>query len=141
MDRTMNLRAYNGDAKNAAAPSPRVDDTNKQSELTKLSTALEDERSKSLELLKEIVQLRESLKREQTRAADLESKLIKLASVEDNQLAKKNAQIEEEKRLSLEYMRTIEQLRETIRQDQARTAEMAGKASELEAKTRAVAEL
>ena len=87
------------------------------------------------------MQLRESLKQEQARSADLEARITRLAAVEENQLARKNAQLEEEKKLSLEYMRTIEQLRESIKQDQAKSAEMVNKFDELEAKTKAVAEL
>ena len=61
--------------------------------------------------------------------------------MEESHLVKKSAQLEEEKKLSLEYMRTIEQLRETIKQDQAKSAEMVNKFDELEAKTKELAEL
>ncbi len=56
---------------------------------------LEEERSKTLKLLKEIVQLRESLKQDRV-LAEREAKLSRLATVEENQLARKNAQLEEE---------------------------------------------
>jgi phage-related minor tail protein len=85
-------------------------------------------------LLKTIVHLRESLKQEQERATLLETRLIKLDTVEGNQLARKNAQLEEEKKLSLEYMRTIEQLRATLKQEQEQSVEVQRKKIELEAK-------
>jgi uncharacterized protein HemX len=71
----------------------------------------------------------------------MEAKINKLAAVEESHLVKKSAQLEEEKKLSLEYMRTIEQLRESIKQDQAKSAEMVNKFDELEAKTKELAEL
>ena len=137
----MKIRALTEAAKTDAAQGLRVEEKDQSAELAKIAAHLEDERSKTLELLKDIVQLRESLKQEQARSADLEAKLNRLATVEENQLAKKNAQLQEEKNRSLEYMRTIEQLRENIKQQQAKTTETAGKSAELEAKTKAVAEL
>ncbi len=141
MDRTMKIRALTEAAKTDAAQGVRAEEKDQSAELAKIAAQLEDERSKTLELLKDIVQLRESLKQEQARSADLESKLTRLATVEENQLAKKNAQLQEEKNRSLEYMRTIEQLRENIKQQQAKTTETADKSAELAAKTKAVAEL
>lgn len=140
MDKTLKLRTYSGDSGDAAQAS-RAKEQNVSLELEKKTALLEEERSKSVELLKTIVQLRESLRQEQTKSAELEARISKLATVEENQLAKKNAQLEEEKRLSLEYMRTIEQLRESIRQDQAKSAAMVSKFDELEAKTKEVDEL
>ena len=94
MERTLKLRAYSGDEKNKA-PSKQEKERNIALELEKKSQLLEEEKSKSLDLLKTIVQLRESLKQEQTRSAELDTKLTKLNSVEENQLARKNAQLEE----------------------------------------------
>ena len=141
MDKTLKLRAYAEAEKkaNENIKSPR--DIDLSLELEKKTALLEDEKNKSHDLLKTIVQLRESLKQEQAKSAELEAKLTRLASVEESQLAKKNAQLEEEKKLSLEYMRTIEQLRESIKQDQAKSAEINSKYDEMEAKTKAVAEL
>ena len=148
MDKTLKLRTYSGDNRSDAAQGNPAKDQNvshelekKTAELEKKTALLEEERSKSVELLKTIVQLRESLKQEQTKSAELEAKINKLATVEENQLVKKNAQLEEEKKLSLEYMRTIEQLRESIKQDQAKSAAMVDKFDELEAKTKEVDEL
>lgn len=52
------------------------------------------------------------------------------------ELAKKNAQLEEVMHKLLEHLKTIEQLRESLKQEQARTAEMAEKAVMLEAKVK-----
>ena len=141
MDKTLKLRTYSGDTKNNGSLDNAAKEQKISLELEKKTAQLEDEKSKSIELLKTIVQLRESLKQEEAKSAELGAKLNKLASVEENQLARKNAQLEEEKKLSLEYMRTIEQLRESIRQDQAKSAAMVNKFDELEAKTKAVADL
>jgi chromosome segregation ATPase len=133
MDKTVKLNAYAEPAKSEAAPG-RPAEKNAATDLAKANSLLEEERSKSLELLKTIVQLRESLKQEQAKAADMEAKLNKLVAVEENQLARKNAQLEEEKAKSLELARTIEQLRDMIRQDQAKHAELEKRAAELQAK-------
>ena len=141
MDKTLKLRTYTEAAKDASAQGKPAKEQNLAEELEKKTALLEEERDKTVDLLKTIVQLRESLKQEQARAAELDAKLNKLAEVEENQLVKKNAQLEEEKKLSLEYMRTIEQLRESIKQDQAKSAEMVSRFDELEAKTKEVEEL
>lgn len=138
-DRTVKIRAFSEDAKIDAAEVQRVED--KSSDLAKMASQLEEERGKSLELLKDIVNLRDSLKREQAKSADLEAKLTRLTVVEESQLAKKNALLEEEKKRSLEYMKTIEQLRDGIKQDQAKAAEMAGKSAEMETKAKELAAL
>jgi chromosome segregation ATPase len=141
MDKTLKLRTYSGEIKSNVAQGNAEKERNISLELEKKTALLEDERSKSLDLLKTIVQLRESLKQEQAKSAGLEAKLNKLDGLEESQLVKKNAQLEEEKKLSLEYMRTIEQLRESIKQDQAKSAAMVNKFDELEAKTKELAEL
>jgi len=141
MDKTLKLRTYSGEIKSNVVQGNIEKERNIALELEKKTALLEDERSKSLDLLKTIVQLRESLKQEQAKSAGLEAKLNKLDGLEESQLVKKNAQLEEEKRLSLEYMRTIEQLRESIKQDRAKSAEMVNKFDELEAKTKELEEL
>lgn len=88
MDKTVKTRAFSGDAKSAAT----------QSNLT-------EAQEKSLEL------------------------------------ANKNAQLEEVKSKLLEHLKTIEQLRESLKQEQAKTAEMAKKTAMLEAKLKELAEL
>jgi methyl-accepting chemotaxis protein len=57
------------------------------------------------------------------------------------ELAKRNALLEEENKKSREYVETIEQLRESLKQEQARTAEMAEKAVALESKIKDIVEL
>ena len=57
------------------------------------------------------------------------------------ELAKKNAQLEEEKKKSLEQTKIIEQLREILKQEQAKAAEMAKKMAGLEVKVKELAEL
>ena len=52
------------------------------------------------------------------------------------ELAKKNALIAEEKNKLLEHLKTIEQLRESLKQEQSKAAEMAQKAVGLEAKVK-----
>jgi chromosome segregation ATPase len=136
MEKTVKLHAYSEPAKSEVSPGKLAEETNISLELAKIKSLLEEEKNKSLELLKTIVQLRESLKQEQAKSADLEAKLNRLAAVEENQLAKKNALLEEEKNRSLEQMRTIDQLRESIKQDHARHAEMEKKAVELQAKSK-----
>src|SRR5512135_3613741 len=139
MDKTVKIRAFPGDAKTDGAQGNRPDEKDKSAEQAKLASLLEEERNKSLELLKEIVQLRESLKQEQAKSADLDAKLNRLAIVEENQLAKKNAQLEEERKNSLELMRTIEQLRESIKHDHAKAAETVDRVAELEARAQEAA--
>ena len=49
---------------------------------------------------------------------------------------KKNLQLEAENKKSLEHLKTIEHLRESLKQEQAKTAELAKKIAELEAKAK-----
>lgn len=57
------------------------------------------------------------------------------------ELVKKTAQLEEEKKKSLGYLKTIEQLQGSLKQEQAKTAEMAREIAELQAKIRELAGL
>ena len=141
MDKTLKLRTYSGTAKEDASPGKPAKDQNLSFELEKKSALLEEERNKSLELLKTIVQLRESLKQEQTKTTELQTRLNKLDEVEQNQLIKKNAQLEEETKKHLEQIRLNEQLRESLNQVQASHAEMAKKAAELKARLNKLAEV
>jgi myosin heavy subunit len=109
---------------------------------------LEEEKSRGVENLKTIVQLRESLKLEQGKTAEmvkiiseLEARAKESASAEASELVKRTAELEEEKRKLLEQAQTIEQLRESLKQEQAKSAGMADKLSELEAGAREVAAL
>ncbi|MDD2686234.1 MAG: hypothetical protein PHY62_08765 [Gallionella sp.] len=98
---------------------------------------IEEERSRSLEHLKTIVQLREGLKQEQAKTAemgkknaDLENKVNELVTLEAKELAKKNTEFEEAKNQSLAQLKLIEQLKDELKQEQAKLAEMERKASE-----------
>jgi hypothetical protein len=124
MERTLKLHAYSEDEKNKSPQDKQEKERNISLELEKKSMLLEEEKNKSLDLLKTIVQLRESLKQEQSRSAELDTKLTKLNSVEENQLAKKNALLEEEKAKSLDYVKTIEQLKENVKQLETKLAKL-----------------
>lgn len=109
---------------------------------------LEEEKSRGLENLKTIVQLRESLKLEQGKTAEmvkiiseLEAKAKEATSAEASELAKKIAELEGEKRKSLDQVKTTEQLRERLDQEQAKSAGVADKLADLEARTKEVAAL
>lgn len=56
------------------------------------------------------------------------------------ELAKKNALIADEKSKLLEHLRTIEQLGESLKQEQAKSAEMVKKMAALEAKLKVLVE-
>lgn len=57
------------------------------------------------------------------------------------ELMKKNAQLEAMNSMLLEHLKTIEQLRESFKQEQAKTAEMAMNTAGLEAKVKELAEI
>lgn len=140
MDKTVKIRAYSDDVRSEAPQANLAKDKNISLEFAPKSAPVGEEKNSSPELLKTISLLRESLKQEQAKTADLEAKLNKLVELEEIQLARKNAQLEEEKNKSLEYLQTIELLRESIKQDQAKAA-TTNKSVELEAKSREVAML
>ncbi len=64
-----------------------------------------------------------------------------LSEEQDNalELVKKTAQLQEEKNRSLEYLNAIELLQESLRQEQARSAEMAKMVAGLEAQLKELA--
>ncbi|MDZ4202421.1 MAG: hypothetical protein U1C96_09785 [Gallionella sp.] len=141
VDKTVKLRAYAEDANNPAAQGKQTDD--KSLDLAMKDAQIEEERSRSLEHLKTIVQLRESLKQEQAKvaeitgkAAEMENKMRSLGALENGELAKKNAELEQERRLSLEQLKMIEQLRESLKQEQAKAAAANERSIGLEAKIR-----
>ncbi|BBI98974.1 hypothetical protein FGKAn22_06670 [Ferrigenium kumadai] len=135
MEKTVKLRAYPDDAKNNAPQGNQTEDQGKSFELARKNALLEE---KSLDQLRIIEQLRESLKQEQTKVADLAKKT---AGVDTTVLAVKDAQLEEEKSRGLENLKTIVQLRESLKLEQAKTAEMVKIISELEAKVKEAASL
>lgn len=143
MEKTVKIRAYPDDAKSNASQGNLADDQNRSLELAMKNAQLEEEKSRSHEHLKTIVQLRESLKQEQAKTAEMarktaeqDAKVKDLAGLEANELARKNAQREEEKKRLLDLMKMIEQLRESLKQEQAKTAGMVDKITAQEAKAR-----
>lgn len=57
------------------------------------------------------------------------------------ELVNKNALLEQERNKSIELLKTIEQLRESLKQEQTKTAEMARKSAAWETKANELAEL
>lgn len=147
-DKTLKLRAYTEPAKSETAPGTPAQGQDVSQRLAQVTAQLEDEKDKSLELLKTIVQLRESLKQEQVKtsdivrkAAELEAKSKDSAALMAGELSKTSAQLEEEKKKTVEQAKTIEQLRESIKQEQARNADASNLPARLEAKNKEVAAL
>ena len=66
--------------------------------------------------------------------AELKSKVDKMDSVEDNQLIKKNTLLEEEKKKTLDYAKLVDQLRESIKENQEQIAGKVKRIAKLEAK-------
>ncbi len=146
MDKTVKLHAYSDAAKKPAETGKAADP--KALELAMKDAQIEEERSRSLEHLKTIVQLRESLKQEQARTVEatlkvneLEARLKEAGSQEASELSKKTVLLEEEKKRSIEYMRMIEQLRESLAQEQARLSEATDKLAAFEARMGEIATL
>lgn len=141
MDKTVKISAYSPPAKGSVPQENIAKDKIVALELEQKQAQLDEERNKSLELLRSVVQLRENLKQEQAKNAELEAKLNKMAALEESQIVKRNAQIEEEKKHSLELMRSIEELKEELKQEQSRSAEIADSGVQLEAKLQEIAVL
>jgi hypothetical protein len=119
-----------------------------ENQLVKKNAQLEDEKRKSSEQLKAIELLKESLKEEKDKnvlltvnSADLHAKLNKLSEVEENQLIRKNTLLEDEKKKSIGYLKEIEQLKENVKQEQAKRAELEKKSALQEAKAKEMAEI
>lgn len=150
MDKTLKMPIYNEGANKAEEPQAKAagKERDYEFELAKKDALLEEERSKSMDLLKTIVQLRESLKQEQVKtseivkkAADIESQLKEAAARDLKELSLKTAQLEDEKKQSAELMRSIEQLKDTLKQEQSRKTGTAELTATVEAKTKEVAAL
>jgi methyl-accepting chemotaxis protein len=123
-------------------------DAVEESQLAKKNALLEEEKKKSLEYMKTIEQLRENLKQELgksaemlNRMAELKTKVNKMDSVEENQLIRKNTLLEEEKKKTLEYAKLIDQLRESFKEDQERSAAVVKRTADLEAKVKELSEV
>jgi DNA repair exonuclease SbcCD ATPase subunit len=139
MDKTVKLRAYTEPGKVKVPQASSVQEDHKKSlELTHKNAQIEEERQKSLDHVKTIMQLRENLKKEVAHTAELDAKLIELAGHEANEIAKRNALLEEEKKRSLELLKTVDQLRENLKQEQTKKSNVVDKSNELEAKTKEV---
>ncbi|MDD4910995.1 MAG: hypothetical protein PHP57_01745 [Sideroxydans sp.] len=141
MDKTVKIQTYTDPIKNSVSPDQQMKDRLAALELEHKHAQLEEERVKNLELLKNIVQLRESLKQEQAKSAAQESKVTQLeaqlkqfAALEEEQAEKLKEQLEEEKKYSLTLMRTIEQLKEEVSVEKKRSVELADSGIQLESK-------
>lgn len=132
MDKTLKLRAFAEEAQKKHASDEQAKAAAEASALEKKTAQLEEEQRKSLELFKTIIQMREDLKKEQERAASLEAKLHKLDSVEENQLVRKNAELEDARKKLNEAQKLNEHLRASLEQEGANSAEMAKKLAALE---------
>ncbi len=148
MDKTVKIRAYSDDAKCDAPLGNLTEDQNITLELAKKNFRLEEELKNSHEHLNTIEQLRESLRQEQAKSAEmakktaeLEARIREFSVLDANDLAKKNALLEEEKRKSLEHIKIIAQLRESLRQEQTKAAEMEKQTAALESQTKELAAL
>jgi hypothetical protein len=148
MEKTVKIRAYPGENKGDIPKENPVDDKSSSLHLAMKDAQLEEEKSRTLENLKTIVQLRESLKQEQEKnaelvksVADLRGKLNKLASVEENQLVKKNAQLEDEKRKSSEQLQAIELLKESLKEEKDKNVLLTVNSADLHAKLNKLSEV
>lgn len=142
MDKTVKIRAYSDGAKSDVQLGNLTEDQNITLELAKKNLRLEEELKNLHEHLNTIEQPRWSLRQEQAKSAEmakktaeLEARIREFSALDANDLAKKNTLLEEEKRKSLEHIKMIEQLRESLKQERAKAAEMEKKASALESKT------
>jgi phage-related minor tail protein len=99
MDKTIKTRAFSGKAKSASSQGNLTEEQEKTLEFAKKNARLEEENKKLLEHVKTIEELRESLKQEQAKTAEmanmavgLEDKLKDLAGLEAK--VKKVAELE-----------------------------------------------
>lgn len=148
MDKTLKMPAYSSATNDKAPQDNSAGEKGKTLDLAMKDAQIEEERSRSLEHLKTIVQLRESLKQEQARSSEsakkadeFEAKVKALAGLEAGEVAAKNAQLDAEKSKSLEYQKIIEQLRESLKQEQAKVAALSKNAGEQDAMAKELAEL
>jgi predicted nucleic acid-binding Zn-ribbon protein len=149
MDKTLKMPVYNDGSTKTEEPQVKaVKERDYEFELAKRDALLEEERSKSMDLLKTIVQLRESLKQEQIKtseivkkAADIENLMRESSARDQKELSVKTAQLDEEMKRSHELMRSIEQLKDTIKQEQAKKVGGVDLTAALEAKTKEAAAL
>ncbi|MDD2701465.1 MAG: hypothetical protein PHH36_09530 [Sideroxydans sp.] len=144
MDKTVKMRAYTDPGSGQPASKQKEIDL----ELAARDAQLADERNKTLEQLKTIVQLREALKKEQARTAEvsqrvneLESGLRQVTSSSANDLARKDAQLEAEMKRAVDAENQCKALQAQLQQEQAKLASMPDHTRMLEAKDKELAEL
>jgi uncharacterized phage infection (PIP) family protein YhgE len=144
MDKTVKIRAYTDPASGQPASRQKEQDI----ELAAREAQLDDERKKSLEQLKTIVQLREALKQEQGRTAELskrvnelESGLQQVSASSANELARKDALIESEMKKAVDAESKCKALQDQLKQEQAKLANMPDQSRMLEAKDKELADL
>jgi len=137
MDKTVKIRAYSDPASGQPASRHKELDL----ELAARDAQLEEERSKSLEQLKTIVQLRESLKQEQARTAEaakrvseLEAGLQQAKAASAADLSRKDAQVEAEMKRAVAAENKCKELQEQLDQERAKLAGMPDHTRMLEAK-------
>jgi hypothetical protein len=148
MDKTVKTFAYFKSDNGPGQKSDLADDKNNSPEPASIEALFEAEKNKALEQLKVIDLLKQNLSMEQTKnaglvkkVADLEGKLSKLATSEDDQLSQKNAQLEEEKKKSSAYLKTINELMESINIEQGKSSELERKITFQETKAKELAEV
>jgi fructose-1,6-bisphosphatase/sedoheptulose 1,7-bisphosphatase-like protein len=139
LEKTVKIRAYSDNSVDFDA---QLDDHRREQEmsyeLASKTAQLAEEKNKSLEHLKTIVQLRESHKREQAKVAEmankvseLEEKIRALSRLETSELTLKSTLLEKEKNKSLEQLKTIEQQKESLDRALAKAAEMEARVRDL----------
>lgn len=145
MDKTVKIRAFAESDKGSAPPAKQ---SGRDLELVAREQQLEEERNKSLEQLKTIVQLREALKQEQAKAAEtgkrvseLEAGLKQLTAASASELARKDAQIDAEMKKTAAAEKQCRELQEQLKQEQVRLSAMLDHARLLESKDSEIADL
>jgi hypothetical protein len=148
MDKTVKTFAYFKSDNGPGQKSDLADDKNNSPEPASIEALFEAEKNKALEQLKVIDLLKQNLSMEQNKnaglvkkVADLEGKLAKLATSEDDQLSQKNAQLEEEKKKSSAYLKTINELMESLKIEQGKSTELERKIAFQETKAKELAEV
>jgi chromosome segregation ATPase len=144
MDKTVKMRAYTDPGSAQPASKQKEIDL----ELAARDAQLADERNKSLEQLKTIVQLREALKQEQARTAEaskrvneLESGLQQVSASSAKELARKDALLEAEMKKATDAEAKCTELQTQLKQEQAKLASMPDQSRLLEAKDKELADL
>lgn len=85
-DKTIKMRAYTAEATKDIAPSDVTEDQKISQELASKTAQLEEEKNNSLENLKVIGQLRESIKQEQAKSSELTRRVSELGAEQKNVL-------------------------------------------------------